>query len=372
MLAPTTGCSEEDPAKDIDACIEASINQGKKSNWIQGVWRLSATGKRTDCVDKAYNTESLEIHAEGIRVHQQGHYIFLENSAHHEGFSLSGLVGDKCIHIRTTEKTSVGVITYDLPAFFIGQSTFKGSFRGTGPEGCKAEGTFTVYAKLDPLPAKASNPAPDDAGTPQSVLCAACYHGCEGVGTEYMEECEKGCENFICKVPVDGGPDAPPPSDAADEPAIEAGVDAVAEAAPDAEEDAQPDGGVEDAEADGDTLDGEADGEAQDAEVDGEVQDAEADGEVQDAVGDAPEDAEPDAEEAGSLPEAGQDASVSNGPDYVLWDGAVEIDLPDGLPDPGSCSVPGRRGAAPVGAGFVLVGALGLALLRRRRRAAAD
>lgn len=317
-------CDEDDPAKEIDACIEESIAQGRSANWTQGLWHIDGSGTRENCEDESLDADELTLDSKPIRVHQQGHYLFLENPELHPGFSLSGLVGDRCIHIKTSEKTSYGTIYYDLPARFLGSSSFSGQFRSSGPTGCEGKGDFAVGVKLDPVPATPVNPAPADAGVPSSELCKSCKLGCTDLEAEYVKDCQDSCEKYVCKIGLDAGLDAD---------ASEAGDDAEA-AAPEAGTDAADDVETEAGDASEDALE-----DAADDAVDGESADADA----------ASEAGQPD----------------SSGPVYVLWDGSVEIDQKDLEDAANGCSV-GAGSTAPASNPWLLL-ALSACLAWRRR-----
>jgi len=331
-------CKEEDPARDIDACIEESIAQGRTANWTQGIWHISGSGERESCSDEALDADEFSLSSKPIRVHQQGHYLFLENPELHPGFTLSGLVGDRCIHIKTTEKTSYGTsIRYDLPARFVGSSSFSGDFRSSGPAGCEGKGEFSVSVKLDPVPATPANPAPADAGVPTTELCKACKLGCADLEAEYIAECQTSCEQFVCKIGLDAGLEADAPDAGSD--AEDAGEEAEAAAA-DAETDALDDVEVEAGDASDDALE-----DASDDVVDGEAQDAAIDA------------------EADAGPEAGQ--PDSSGPVYVLWDGAVEIDE-EALEDAANGCSMSSRGTSGAWLVLGMAGILGWWTRRRR------
>jgi hypothetical protein len=326
-LASLAACSEEDPVSAIDACIEQSIAMGRQANWTQGLWRVNGTGERTECTDEALNAKTMELSGSGIRVHQQGHYLFLENASHYPGFSLSGMVGDRCIHIRTMEQTPYGVVTYDLPAWFLSSSTFQGSFHGKGPGLCQSKGEFYVAANLDAIPARPiDNPAPIDAGTSLPDLCSGCKASCEYIDSEYRDDCRQGCEQYVCK--------AAPISDGGDS---EVG-------ASDGQQDATQEQ-TEDAVGDG-TLDALEDGSQGDAIDAGSVSDA-GDG------GDAPVDV----------------AESDSDPIYRLWDGSASFDGAIATAK-ASCMVgpsPGKSGGGRwVTMAFGLV--VGWAAYKRRKR----
>lgn len=351
-----SSCSEDDPAKDIDACIEESIAQGRTANWTQGVWRIEGSGERRSCTDEALNTDEFELGSKAIRVHQQGHYLFLENPSLHPGFSLSGRVGDRCIHIYTSEETPYGTVRYDLPARFLGSSSFSGELRSSGPRGCEGDGEFSVSVRLDPIPPSAVSPAPADAGVTDEMLCLSCRNGCDHVEPEYVAECKAGCEQLVCgKKPTDAG---------ADIDAAESGVPADASDdadAGDASDDAATDGSEgdasDDATVDADHADG---GDASDdAETDGSEGDA-----SDDVAADGAADVEGDGASDGGAEDAMQDASE---PAYALWDGVVELPDPDDLKSGACATAPGRGGA---GQG-VLWGVVGVMVAgwRWRRRA---
>ena len=348
------GCDEDDEVSSIDKCIEESIAQGRTSNWIQGSWRISGNGKRESCSEEAYNADTVQISSPYIRVHQQGHFVFLENTEN-PSFSLAGLVGDRCIHVRSVESTSAGVMSYDFPARFVGSSTFQGDFTSRGPGTCSGSGSFTVFAKLDAIPASAgNNPAPSDAGVSQAELCAACKTACEAVDTEYASACLGGCEDYVChpKTTPDAGDAEAGTADAAEEDATQ--EDTAAEAAPDSEPaEAESDAGndVEESEA-GEA--GDLEGGEPDADLDAEA--GEPDGQAD--AGDAAE----DAGEGG-----GKDATTdSSDPQYAYWDGsATPSDKGDSDGTKASCAM-GTPGSGH-GALWLLIGLVGLRRLMARR-----
>ncbi|MCU0693685.1 MAG: hypothetical protein MUF54_20035, partial [Polyangiaceae bacterium] len=85
------GC-DDDPMREIDACIEASMQEGRQAFWVQGVWRITGEGERDGCAVPGYNADAMELRSQPLRVHQQGHYVFLESgqAARLPGLSLSG------------------------------------------------------------------------------------------------------------------------------------------------------------------------------------------------------------------------------------------------------------------------------------------
>ncbi|HQP39379.1 MAG TPA: hypothetical protein PLI95_29550, partial [Polyangiaceae bacterium] len=347
-----SSCDEDDPAKDIDACIEESIAQGRTANWTQGVWRIEGSGERRSCTDEALNTDEFELGSKAIRVHQQGHYLFLENPSLHPGFSLSGRVGDRCIHIYTSEETPYGTVRYDLPARFLGSSSFSGELRSSGPRGCEGSGEFSVSVRLDPVPPSAVTPAPADAGVTDEMLCLSCRNGCDHVEPEYVAECKAGCEQLVCgKKPTDAG---------ADIDAAESGVPA------DAADDAEDGDASDDAATDG--SEGDAWDDAADDADDDASDDAATDGSVDDAADDVADDGAADVEGDGAFDGGVEDATPdASEPAYALWDGVVELPDPGDLKS-GACAVGSGRGATGPGAAWLLVAAA-LAGWRRRRGA---
>jgi hypothetical protein len=368
-------CDDNELAEQVEQCLSESLAQGSRFNWIQGQWRFTGTGEREDCDDDSLNTDSLNLGSASVRVHQQRNFLFLEGTK--AGFALSGVVGNRCIRIKTVEQTKSGkTISYDFPAWFVGNSTFRGEFRGSGPGHCSSKGDFTVFATLDPIPKNAgNNPAPADAGVGQQQLCADCKDACDQIDPEYSSACQSGCDNYVCKTSVaEAGADA----DAAD--ALDARTertDGPAEDAADAPADS-PENDAEESGSDGESdapLDVEGDGEA----GDGAIEDADSaidGGMTEDAAdsGDAADGRKGDAAEAGRS-DAGQDAAEdveadSSDIEYDFWSG-TPADLRDAAKSAGACSTrPGRAGgAANLAAVLAIVCGAGALARRRRRRA---
>jgi hypothetical protein len=362
-LGAFVGC-EEDYAREIDRCIDKSIREGKRAFWVQGEWTITGDGERSGCTDEVLNAAQMDLRTQRFRTHQQGHFVFLESGqeARLPGFTFSGMVGDRCIHVKGSEETPYGAITFDFPGRFLGSSLIEGEFTGRGPSGCVSKGEFTASIRLDPIPPSAiANPAPPDAGATQQEMCEDCRASCELIDVSFVDACLKSCDLYVCAKP-DAGSDGAV-SDAQDD-VVDAQDDAgdaqndVVDAQDDAG-DAQDD--VVDAQDDAvDAQDdaGDAQDDAGDAQDDaGDAQDDAVD--AQDDVGDAQDDVV-DAQDDGDG--ASVDAS-DPGFQYELWNGSVnDQDLTD---DGGSgCSL----GARTEGGWGWLAGACAWLLLRRRRR----
>jgi MYXO-CTERM domain-containing protein len=373
MLGAFVGC-EEDYAREIDRCIDKSIREGKRAFWVQGEWTITGDGERSGCADEVLNAAQMDLRSQRVRVHQQGHFVFLESGqeARLPGFTFSGMVGDRCIHVKASEETPYGLITFDFPGRFLGSSLVQGEFTGKGPSGCVSKGEFTASIRLDPIPPSAiANPAPPDAGATQQEMCEDCRASCELIDVSFVDACLKSCDLYVCARP-DAGTDSAV-SDAQND-VVDAQYDVVD--AQDDVVDAQDD--VVDAQDDivdaqDDVVDAQDDAaDAQDDVVDAQddVADAQDDAaDAQDDVIDAQDDAadaQDDASDAGVAQDASDGAAVDAsdpGFQYELWNGSVnDQELTDG--GGSGCSV----GARTDGGWGWLVGAFAWLLLRRRRR----
>jgi hypothetical protein len=357
MLGTFVGC-EEDYAREIDRCIDKSIREGKRAFWVQGEWTITGDGERSGCTDEVLNAAQMDLRSQRVRVHQQGHFVFLESGQEERlpGFTFSGMVGDRCIHVKASEETPYGHITFDFPGRFLGSSLIQGEFTGKGPSGCVSKGEFTASIRLDPIPPSAiANPAPPDAGTTQQEMCEDCRASCELIDVAFQDACLKSCDLYVCAQP-DAGTDSAV-SDAQDD-AIDAQDDAV-----DAQDDA--------IDAQDDVADAQDDAaDAQDDVVDAQDDAVDAQDDAVDAEDDAvdAQDDVVDSGDAGVGQDTGGEASVDAsdpGFQYELWNGSMnDQDLADGGGN--GCSV----GVRATGGWGWLAGAGALLLLRRRRQRA--
>jgi hypothetical protein len=372
------GCGDS-LEEQVDECISTSISEGRRVNWIQGQWRFTGTGERENCSNETLNADSFDLASGGIRVHQQGHFVFLEGTR--SDFALTGMVGNNCIHFKTVERLPSGaVVSYDFPAFFQTRSNFKGEFKGSGPERCTTKGDFTVYANLDSIPVSAgNNPAPADAGVGQQQLCADCKTSCDQIDPAYFAACKGGCDQYVCKEPAaEAGSDADA-ADALDAP-TEHTEDGPQEAATDAPSDSE-ETDAEDASVDGETdasMDVQGDVEGGDGETeDGSTElDGGDGGLTSDAADsgnlDAADGGKADAADAGR-PDAKLDAQVdSSDLEYDFWSGAAS-DAKKAADSAGLCSArSGPAGGESGIAGSITIACAAVVLARRRRKSRSD
>lgn len=162
LLFIGSSCHEETPLEQVERCLRESVN--RQAFWVQGTWRIRATGRRSGCDDEKYNDEALDIRSKPLRVRQGEHALALDPaSADPNAFRFSGTVGDYCMRVMTEETGPGGRTTFDFPGMVSGYGRVTGGFTGTGPRGCSTEGSFVIEIDADPMP---SRPTPKvDAGS---------------------------------------------------------------------------------------------------------------------------------------------------------------------------------------------------------------
>lgn len=144
----SAGC---DWAGDSDADSGASCNiAGEPAAQLGGTWSIEGSGSRTDCDQPGYDSESFELGVAGLDVRQSGADLWLASDPSPSGgsFSLSGRVDGACVTFETTERWEGKLRRYSfrgrLSAGGWTNTKVRGSFTGSGSDGCEVDGSFSL------------------------------------------------------------------------------------------------------------------------------------------------------------------------------------------------------------------------------------
>ena len=114
-----------------------------------GTWTLTGNGTRSGCEDDKYDADNFRLTAQPLKVTQNDTSLQLDTSGSPKlaSFQLqNAYVNGKCVKFTTLESGSQGTIKYvfDGTMSSSGSNAVYGTFTGTGPTGCSAEGSFTL------------------------------------------------------------------------------------------------------------------------------------------------------------------------------------------------------------------------------------
>lgn len=139
------GCTGLDPLEPEEqepppvCTVDASL--------LSGVWRISGSGSRSECLDESLDTDYFELNSAPLKLTATadafGNVQFTLGQSI-RGFMLEGAVDCDAVNFTSQEDFRGDVLTYEWDGDLFGENTFKGTFKGTGPEGCKSEGEFRM------------------------------------------------------------------------------------------------------------------------------------------------------------------------------------------------------------------------------------